>query len=188
MCLCSIEVLLPVIGQQSTCEHFYSEQVIQSVVEVHLTLNGTGRHGALCHPGQLVQQTCTVRDGEEHRPLMLLLLSGHGQRPVRDDIGGLLPCWHHQHLWPTPVVILDDRLQLPGGDGGVGEGEGLAAAAAHCCLEVQGGGLGLSLTASPCQGEEAVLTTLHLASHLWHAAGIEASHGACDFTLDRPRA
>lgn len=86
----------------------------------HLALDGSSRCWVVCNTSQLVQQAGAVRDGEEHRALMLLLCSGHGQRPVRESVGSLCSCRHCQHLWPAPVVVLDDRLELPRGDGRVG--------------------------------------------------------------------
>ena len=141
----------------------------------HLTLYGASWQGTLCRASQLVQQATSIRNWKEDRPFVLLLLSGQGQWPIGERIGGLPSCWNTNHLWPTPIIVLYDRLELPWGYRGVSQGDDLAGAASNWGLELQAAGLGLRWGAGSSEGEEAVLTALHLASNLPYAQLAQSS-------------
>lgn len=59
----------------------------------------------LGHTEQIIQQRCSIWKREKQRPVVLLFLSGHGNRMIGHLVVYVSSCWYLEHLISCEVGL-----------------------------------------------------------------------------------
>mmetsp|Transcript_4016 Transcript_4016/g.4578 ORF Transcript_4016/g.4578 Transcript_4016/m.4578 type:complete len:238 (-) Transcript_4016:832-1545(-) len=138
-------------------------------LRLHFNRQVTRRQRLRCHSLKFEQLRGSVRQREEHRPLMGRVLARHRVRAERNIILRLRPRRNVQKVVPGPELVFNRRPQLPVVSRVVGQRQWDRSASSNIRLEGHDVGLALLTHTHPGQGQQLILPAFHLTSHPLYA-------------------